>query len=278
MTPLPLLAEVWSTAIESVPRWDEHEQPVIVADGKVKRVADLRAPIRANSAYVVGARQRHLAQVSELLECRALSFKDLQAQDLSPLQRIEGLEWLSITWNTKVTSLKPLATLQGLTRLSLSDVPKVLDLDPIGSLTGLVALNYSGGVWNKATAATLAPLSRLQALEELCITNVRILDGGLRPLAACRRLRRLELSNQFQTADYAYLSVALPDAVCSHFAAYVPVDIEGLGDAMVVGRRKPFLDSTRDADRLARYVADFERLQAGFRAELAGPSGDIARR
>jgi hypothetical protein len=39
-------------------------------------------------------------------------------------------------------------------------------------------------------------------------------------------------------------------------------------DTMVVGRRKPFLDATKDAARIARYVADFERLQAGFRAEI----------
>jgi hypothetical protein len=270
MTSLPLLAEIWSTAIETLPRWAEHEQPVIVADGKVHRVAELRESLHANSAYVVGARQRHLEQLSRVLQVKALSFKDLQAEDLSPLHRVQGLEWLSITWNTKLSSLEPLATLRGLTRLSISDAPKVRDLDPIGNLTSLVALNYSGGVWNKATAATLAPIARLEALEELCLTNLKILDGGLRPLAACRGLRRIELSNQFETADYAYLSVALPDASCTHFAPYVRVEIGGLGDAMVVGRRKPFLDSTRDAARIARYVADFERLQAGFRAALAG--------
>ena len=272
MTALPLLAEMWSTALEAVPRWAEHEKPVIVADGTVHRVAELRVPLRANRAYVVGARQRHLEQVSELIEVKSLSFNDLQVEDLSPLQRIQGLEWLSITWNTKVTSLEPLASLRRLTRLSISDTPKVRDLDPIGSLTNLVALNFSGGIWNKATAATLEPIARLAALEELCLTNIKILEGGLRPLALSRRLRRIELSNQFETADYAYLSVALPDAVCTHFAPYVPVGIGGLGDAMVVGRRKPFLDSTRHADRLARYVADFERLQAEFREQLAAPS------
>ena len=91
--------------------------------------------------------------------------KDLQVEDLSPLDRVRGLEWLSITWNTKLTSLEPLASLKGLTRLSISDTPKVRDLDPIGNLSSLVALNYSGGIWNKATATTLEPLARLEALE-----------------------------------------------------------------------------------------------------------------
>ena len=270
---MPLIAELASIGLEPVPRWAEQDKPVIIADGEAFRLKELRSAIRADRARVVGLRPADLERFGALLQTRALALYDMQVEDLSPLRHLEGLEWLSLTWNTKVISLEPLAGLRSLTRLSISDTPKVRDLEPIGALTHLVALNYSGGIWNRATAETLEPLTRLEALEELVLTNIKVLEGGLRPLARCTGLRALELSNQFETAEYAYLSVALPDAVCRHFAPYVPLEVDGMrADVMVVGRRKPFLDSKRDSDRLARYVAEFERLQAGFRRELGAAS------
>jgi len=275
MTETPLLAELWSINLEALPQSAAQDGPVIIADGEVYRLTDLQSPIQATRARVVGLRAAHMERLGALLRPKALALYDMQVEDLSPLQRLEGLEWLSLTWNTKATSLEPVGDMRGLTRLSISDMPKVRDLEPIRALSGLVALNYSGGIWNRATAATLEPLAGLPALEELVLTNIKVLEGGLRPLARCERLRTLELSNQFETADYAYLSVALPEAVCQHFAPYVPLEVKGLkADVMVVGRRKPFLDSTRDADRLARYVIEFERLRAGFRAEL-GATTDV---
>jgi hypothetical protein len=270
MTDTPLLAELWAIGMEPVPASHQDAGPVVLGDGRLYRLAEMATELRVDRARVVGLRPAHVDRLATLLRTRALALYDTQVEDLSFLQRLDGLEWLGLTWNTKVTSLEPLAALKGLTRLSISDTPKVRDLDPLGSLPNLVALNYSGGMWSKVTAATLEPIARLAALEELVLTNLKVLEGGLRPLGRLRQLRALDLSNQFDTADYAYLSVALPGTQCRHFAPFVPIEIDGLkADSMVVGRRKPFLDSKRDADRLARYVAEFERLQSAARAELA---------
>jgi hypothetical protein len=279
MIAMPLLTELSSVGLEPVPRWVGEDRPVIIADGQAFRLKEVRSGIRADRAKVVGLRRADLDRLAALLQTKALALYDMQVEDLSPLRHIQGLEWLSLTWNTKVTSLAPLAALRGLRRLSISDTPKVRDLEPLGALTDLAALNYSGGIWNRATAETLEPLAGLESLEELVLTNIKVVEDGLRPLARCRNLRALELSNQFETAEYAYLSVALPGTACQHFAPYVPLGVGGMkADVMVVGRRKPFLDSKRDADRLARYVAEFEHLQAGFRADLGRAPRDIHRR
>jgi hypothetical protein len=272
MTATPLLSELFRIGMEGVPPELRGDGPVLIADGVAMPFEDLHREIRADRVRVIGLRPAHMDRLATLVRTRALALYGMQVDDLSPLRRIEGLEWLLITWNTKVTSLQPLRGMPGLTRLSISDTPKVRDLEPIASLTNLVALNYSGGIWNKNTAATLEPITRLRNLEELVLTNLKVLDGGLRPLADLPRLRALELSNQFETEDYAYLSVALPNTTCRHFAPYVRLNTKGISaDTMIVGRRKPFLDSTKDAARIAKYVAAFERLQQAFRAGLAGP-------
>ena len=90
--------------------------------------------------------------------------------------------------------------------------------------------------------------------------------------ALCARLRvaslafyEMRVSDLGPLADYAYLAARLPQVECDMFAPFVPLgQAIGGSDVMVVGKRKPFLNASRDADRLARYVRDFERLQSGF--------------
>jgi hypothetical protein len=264
----PLLDELNQLRFMNM-KWNENDRPVLVADGSIHRIRELDSIVEADRAYVVGVDQRHFGRVCRALRTRAVMFYEMRVDDLSLLDTLGDLTMLAIEWNTKVASLSPLGDLAALERLSLSNTRKATDLSPIGRLDRLRALDFSGGMWTKNTADTLDPIGRLGALEELRLTNLGVLDGGLRPLAKCRALRRLVLSNQFDTADYAYLSVALPDTQCEHFAPYIQLGQRLRGkDVMVVGSRKPFLDSTRDAARLQRHADDFRRLQAAAAADL----------
>jgi hypothetical protein len=167
-----------------------------------------------------------------------------------------------VRWNTRARDIEALGGLSSLQGLVLEDTPKIRDLAPLARLRGLSSIEFSGGIWNRNTASSLEPLAQLTSLRDLTLLNLRVESGGLRPLARCRSLETLELSNQFATEDYAYLSVHLPNARCPHFAPYIrlkqPVDGK---DIMVVGRRKPFLNSRRDQKRLERYASAFAKLQ-----------------
>ncbi|NKB27910.1 MAG: hypothetical protein GKR99_10285 [Rhodobacteraceae bacterium] len=65
------------------------------------------------------------------------------------------------------------------------------------------------------------------------------------------------MSNQFDTSDYAYLSVYLPRAECARFAPYESLLREiGGKDVMVTGKRKPFLNTRdpKDAAQPEKYL------------------------
>ena len=94
--------------------------------------------------------------------------------------------------------------------------------------------------------------------------NISVERDGLRPLAACAKLKHLTVPNQFPTADYAYLSALMPQVECDLFAPWVPRAESGGHDVMVVGRRKPFLHSVRDRERITRYEREFEALRRDF--------------
>ena len=243
--------------------WSGEEKPVLIVDGRLVRLPDVGAGMRGEAAYAVGWNERTFPTLCRHLRVLRLQLYELRVADLGPLTQLRGLRELAITWDTKVTSLDPLAELADLEVLVLEDLPKVRSIEPLRSLTKLVALDYSGGIWNRSRALTLEPLADLPLLEELWLTNMRVDEGGLRPLAGCPSLRRLQVSNRFETADYAYLAAKRPDIECDHFAPWIAVGVAG-ADRMVVGRRKPFLDSRKDGERITRYEQEFERLKQEF--------------
>ena len=247
--------------------WDAADRPLVIADGAVHRVADLTATLEVSAAYVVGVNQRSFEHLSHHLKCIELSFYEMRVADVSGLERFGPLRHLSIRWNTKIETLSPLSRLDRLETLVLEDVPKVNDLTPLTALSRLRGLAYKGGMWNKNRAQTLAPLAELPQLAELHVLNVAVKDDGLRPLASCDALRRLVVSNQFDTKDYALLSVRLPKVECDMFAPFVPASLPSGEDTMVVGRRKPFLRASEDAARLESYAAQWAALCAAFAAE-----------
>ena len=73
----------------------------------------------------------------------------------------------------------------------------------------------------------------------------------------------LEVSNQFPTEEFAYLSVELPKTKCKMFSAWVKSPVMK-PDTMIVGRRKPFLNFKKDRERIQAYEHSFAQLQAGF--------------
>jgi hypothetical protein len=246
--------------------WTAADKPLAIVDGRLYRLREVDSRVCGEAAYVRAINDKFLASLVDRLDVEYLNFYECRAGDLSPLQRVPRLRHLRMHWNTKLTDLAAIGLLTRLRTLILVDTPKVRDLGPLTALRELTALEYSGGIWNRQTAMSLTPLASLPRLEELTLTNIKVMRDGLRPLAACHALRVLELSNQFETEEYAFLSVRLPDVECAEFAPWVRVaDAEG-PDTMIIGRRKPMLHSHADADRIARYEAEFRRLQDHFRS------------
>lgn len=251
--------------------WSTLKKPVAVVDGSPHSLADIVAPLEGCGAYVVGLNEKTARWPAERLRVSALSLYEMRVEDLSSIATMTRLRHLGIDWNTKARSLAPLTSLTRLETLSLNQTPKLQDLSPLMRLPNLRAVRFAGGIWSKNRVQCLQPLASLPKLTELLLGNLAIDEGGLRPLAECSSLRRLEVSNQFDTADYAYLSVHLPDTECDYFRAWVEVAKTGdLPEIMIIGRRKPFLRASEDAERIRKYERAFAKLQQRFRQEAAG--------
>lgn len=125
--------------------------------------------------------------------------------------------------------------------------------------------NYCG-IDKKLNIQTLKPLSVLTNLKYLRLANLKVEDDTLKPLADLKNLEELWLSNQFETKEYAWLATRLPDTKCDMFNAVNKVSITGtrnelVWDTMITGRKKPFLLSTQDRQKIDKYITEFEKLK-----------------
>lgn len=266
-----------SGIFSEVPRgqgWENAKKPVLVLDGHVTEWQQGKTH-SGHAAYIVGANEKTFDALCMELSVKIAVFYEMRVPDLSGLQNISGLEHLAIIWNSKMTDLEPLSHLNNLKTLALVDTPKAHDLQPISRLQELRGFAFSGSptLSSKNIAKSLEPLAALPHLKEMQLTGLKIENDGLRPVARCQVLKTLSVSNTFDTEDYAFLAAKMPNTTCSHFSATVRVQGSAIGagiDTMVVGRRKPFLNSQEDAERIRRYEAAFAKLKDKHDPEKTG--------
>ena len=226
--------------------------------------SDFPANEITDELFATGVNQKALEEICARVKATAIRFKGMTADDLSPLASLANLEELDITWAHKFTDVSPLQNLRKLKGLTLSDNKRWHDLSQLKDMK-IEVLDISGGIWNTDRYETLAPLADLPNLRALQMTNVKVKEGGLRPLERCKKLKELMVSYVFPTEEYAYLSVKRPDIKCDAFQPYLQREMFGDKDVMVIGARKPFLSSKKDKERIKKYVTQFEALQDKFR-------------
>lgn len=249
-------------------RVDGIDRPIAVIDGEAFPIKMISKPVYAENACIFGITDMDMRHLCEILNVKRIEFSDMRVSDVGPLELIDGLKELAIHWNTKLVDISPIGKLTELELLLLDDTKKVNELAPLGNLKNLIAFEYSGGMWSKNTAKTLKPISGLEKLEDLILTNLKIEEDGLLPIASLKKLKHLRVSNQFETSDYAFLSVKLPTVECDNLCSYTRLSQALSGnDVMVTGRRKPFLNYKKDAVRLQKYVDRFEVMQKKFKAD-----------
>lgn len=195
-------------------------------------------------------------------------------KDLSPLENLPNLRMISVFWNQRAERLWDLRRTPNLTGLRLYDFTRLHDLSDLVGNSSLVELEFGDAVWDSLVLKTLDPLASLAGLRSLKLSAKKVEDGRVEPLGGLQQLTSLDFSSkQFTMRQVAWLRARLPDSLESEALAPLrrfatPLSMDGKDfDVLLVGKRKPFLNSAIDAARIHKHVAEFERLVAQFRAD-----------
>ena len=219
--------------------------------------------------WLIGAKEKDIEQIFSLLQPKYVSLYQFLAKDLSCLEKLTECETLITEWNTKATELWNFTSNTNLRKLAIRDYSKISDLSALEKAIQIKSLSLDGGMDKKLKLDTLKPISKLLQLEYLRLTNIKVADESLEPISKLADLKILELSNQFPTKEYANLAVKLTNTECSMFKAYHEVEIKDekgnlVYDTMIIGKRKPFLLSTKDQTRIDKYKIEFEKLKNNY--------------
>lgn len=186
------------------------------------------------------------------------------------MESLDQAEYIVYFWNQRAETLWDLSRTKSLKGFSFDDFTRMHDISQIGTATSLQELQFGDVIWRKYILDTLEPIEGCKSLKDLSFSAKRILDDRVEPLAHLKRLERLHFpSNQFSTAQVAWLKAHLPKTVTSkmlqpYFKLERPLVANGTKDTIIVGKGKPFLDSSRDNRRIERYAEQFNTMHQWF--------------
>ncbi|UPO90161.1 leucine-rich repeat domain-containing protein [Niallia sp. Man26] len=216
--------------------------------------------------WIYSVNQKEFDLIINSINPKTLYIYEMRVEDLSSIERLKDLEQLYLCWNPKANKLWDMSKNPNLKHLSIEDFKRLNHIDQLESCYLLQELNLAGGIWTTLNIDTLEPIKQLQNLKVLGLSNLKVKDNSLEPISHLKGLMELNLSNQFSTEEFAMLSVKLPKTKCEYFHPYVklkdvPTDEK---DIMVIGKRKPFLNSTKDIKKLQKYEKQFKEFQKKY--------------
>jgi hypothetical protein len=204
-------------------------------------------------------------------------WKNSRIADLTPLETLPQLRLLGFYVNQRTTRFWDLRRTARLVGLRFENFTKLHALDDLATAGALQELDFGDAMWNTAVFDSLSPLAALGSLKRLSFNARRINDGRIQPLASLPQLEWLSFSpNLFTTSQVAWLKAHLPDSVQGHVLGphFRLGPIRNLSDdtvteldrnVLIVGKRKPALNSERDAARIQRHVEEFNSFVQRFR-------------
>jgi hypothetical protein len=252
--------------ISDISNFDFSQREIsITAD--VKNI-NLLANVKIEKLWLFCAKEKDIDRIFKIIQPEYVNLYQLLAKDLTCLEQLK-CKTLVLDWNTKALKLWNLKKNDNLRKLSVRDFSKISNINEIQNAKELVSLSLEGGMWKPLKIDSLNPLIHLKKLKWLRLMQIKVADESLEPISSLNNLKKLEISNQFPTKEYANLTVKLPKTECSMFQPYQEVEIKDeygnlVYDRMIIGKRKPFLLSKKDQTRIEKYEKEFEKLKNNY--------------
>lgn len=193
--------------------------------------------------------------------------------DWSGFESLPEIKSIRIYWNQKATSFWNFSKNPRLTRFQFEDCLKISKLDELVKAKSLIELEFGDAIRSKLSIESLKPLKQLTNLRSLAFNFKKIEDNDIADLADMQNLEKISFPiGSYSTEEVAWLKAHLKGkAKMNMYEAYIttnPIaDSKGkLLDTFIVGKRKPWLSSKDDADRIEKYVESFLEMVKYFEA------------
>ena len=191
-------------------------------------------------------------------------------QDFSPLEDLEKLEAVSISWNIRAKNLWNFSKNSSLRMLRVSDA-KQITLSPslLSTSPTLEHICFHGSMFNNTPMESLDIFGQIPNLKSLQLSNIRLMNHSLDFLQQARNLSEFHFdAGMFTTEEIAWMVAKYPHLTgrCLKACSYENYDAP-LNDVRICGFRKPSLDLPQHQKRLDKYITEFDALVDKFKSE-----------
>lgn len=191
--------------------------------------------------------------------------------DLSKIGLLDKVEYIVYFWNQKAEKLWNFSRTQSLKGFCYNNFTRMHDISDISKSPSIEELRFGDSFWSKYVLNTLHPIKDCTLLRNLSFSAKKILDRKIESIAHLKRLEQLFFpANQFSTEQVAWLKAHLPKtleskSIQAFWTIQKPINMNGKNkDTIIVGKRKPFLDSVQEKDILIKYIGQFDDMYKWF--------------
>lgn len=203
---------------------------------------------------------------------KAIMFwKNKLVEDWSILGTLKQIEFIGYFHNQRITKLWDMSENVNLKGLFISDFTRLHSLDGIETAPTLERFTFQDAVWNSSVIEVLEPLTKTK-IKEFSFGAKSITNDNVEVYTRIPNLEILNFrSNMYSTEELAWLVAQLPNVSGYSLRPYIKFDRKDneMKDILICGKRKPFLYSTKDKDKIDKYVKKFEGLVEKYKSELA---------
>jgi Leucine-rich repeat (LRR) protein len=256
----------WPAAVDDLSKVEKTTTRIRLISG-AKGFEKLSEFTQLEALWCFGVDQKKLRYISECSSLKELHLGyNIRAADINCLVQLSHLRVLTLDSCSKIQSLEQVAALKTLVALAIVNFKNVHHLDPLANLTNLRELAIDGSIWTRMTLQTLAPLRPLEQLEYLSLSNTKVHDESLEPIGNLTNLRKLDIANFYPFQEFARLSMKLRQTECQWFAPFITMRLtctkcQSSERVMLTGKGRPMLCQRCDAERLVRFVKEFEEVR-----------------
>lgn len=197
-------------------------------------------------------------------------FKNKFIEDLSSLETCTNLFYVSFFHNQRAEKLWNMTKNVNLLGINISDFTRLHYLNGVETAPNLQYLAFGDAIWNTSCLHDIDVL-RSCNLKSFDFSGKAIENIDLQIFADMPELEYLDFrTNLFTTEDIAHLIASRPELKGYALRPYVKFERndDDDKDILIVGKRKPFLNSKKDELKIKKYVMDFENLITQYRSKL----------
>lgn len=212
-----------------------------------------------------------MQELEQVLEKLSIQLKQadgldyyIKNQGLQYLSYFPSIETLNIIGGRQLLYFPKTDELKELKVVHINQQSHPTELKGIANHQTLTRLYIGDFTFGKPIQLTgLDEIVKLNNLEELFLSNVRLDFEELYKLRTIRSLKKLTLNQRYRFEEFAELSVLLPNLESKELKPWQSC-ITDNGDIKINGKRKPYLDSKIDQEKIEEYERQFEMVRKKY--------------